>query len=94
MAGKKSKMTLYAFITKRAKALLKEAAAWKDSSANTPNESELLQIGVKRLHFAESLVCALEVYNCGSIGGFDKGQPADQRIKQRIAWLEKKAEAE
>lgn len=40
---------------------------------------------------AEALIELLEVYNCGSIGGFDKGQDSDQdSVLERFAWLKKK----
>lgn len=38
----------------------------------------------------EILVETLEDYHCGSVGGFDKGQPSGQTLEQRVEWLKKK----
>jgi hypothetical protein len=43
---------------------------------------------------AEGLIELLEVVNCGSIGGFDKGQPDARVVKdstrERFNWLKRK----
>lgn len=38
---------------------------------------------------AIALVELLEVHNCGSIGGFDRGQPPSSSLDARIKWLKK-----
>lgn len=38
----------------------------------------------------EALVETLESYSCSSVGGYDKGQPKNQTLEQRVEWLRKK----
>jgi hypothetical protein len=37
-----------------------------------------------------ALVELLEIYDCGSIGGFGEGQPRNQTLPQRSDWLLRK----
>jgi hypothetical protein len=39
---------------------------------------------------AIGLIELLEVHNCGSIGGFDKGQPSPYSLEERWDWLVRK----
>jgi len=39
---------------------------------------------------AECLIELLEAHDCGSVGGFDKGQPESQSLFERWVWLYKK----
>ena len=45
---------------------------------------------VKYHHKAEALIEVLETKDCGSVGGFDKGQPRPRTLFDRWDWLYRK----
>ena len=53
----------------------------------TPGDSENV---TKYLHKAEALIEFLEIRDCGSFGGFDKGQPYPRNLFSRWDWLYRK----
>lgn len=61
------------------------AAQWKDR-INT----DCAGFYVRGLHKAEALIELLEIADCGSVGGFDKGQPRPRNLLDRYEWLRNK----
>lgn len=79
MRGKEK--DLYKFILKEIDERLKTANQWED----------IVHSGYRFANYVEArgLIEVLETYNCGSVGGFDKGQK-DRSLKGRIKWLKDK----
>ena len=50
------------------------------------HDDQLLRAAEYRIA-AKTLIELLEVYNCGSVGGYDKDQPPYQTIQDRYNWL-------
>ena len=48
---------------------------------------EYHNIAVTHLAHADGLIAAVETSDCGSIGGYDKGQPRCRSILDRFEWI-------
>lgn len=76
---------LYSVVLDRATENYEQAFAW-----NKPeNGSGYHAISLNRLIHAEAQIEVLEIFNCGQVGGYDRGQEAAGRrsLKDRLAWL-------
>lgn len=51
---------------------------------------ECIALSSKYFYKAEALIELLEIEDCGSIGGFDKGQPETNNLFDRWDWLYRK----
>lgn len=76
---------LYALAVKNARENFEQAHEWSKPEAGADYHA----VSLKRLYACEALVELLEEFNCGSVGGFDKGQ-VHQSLKSRIAWVAKR----
>jgi hypothetical protein len=75
---------LYTLILNQASENYEQAIAWSKPEAGLDYHSTSL----RRLAHAEALIEALEVFNCGQAGGFDRGQEAkDRSLRRRLGWL-------
>lgn len=45
---------------------------------------------LKYAHRAEALIEAVEVFDCGSVGGFDGGHRGTPSLEERLQWLKEK----
>lgn len=50
-------------------------------------EAVYIETVTSNLHKAEALIETIEVFDCGSIGGFGVNQPIDQTLFERWVWL-------
>jgi hypothetical protein len=82
--GKRAELNLYHLILELANENYKQAFAWSKPAAGSGYYSTSLN----RLTHAEAQIEVLEIFNCGQVGGFDRGQEAKHRtLKGRLAWL-------
>lgn len=73
----------YSFVAKQIKDELQQVEQWKELGYDTINSAG------EHYKKLEALVELLEVYNCGYVGGYDKGQDRSKRwsLKDRAKFV-------
>lgn len=66
------------------------ASCLEQVSLDNPKTAYAFERACNYAKKAEILIEVLEVHNCGSVGGYDKGQPFSYDLLGRYEWLVKK----
>ena len=89
MARKKEPQPSRKVILKDIQDNLEQAKQW----GNHPYDLDWVAQSAEFLARAEGLIELLEVHDCGSSGGYDRGQPPARNLMDRYNWLREKYQA-
>jgi len=83
---RKAQKTLLPLLLTEIKSAIQQVEQWHEA----PFADGFADNTAGYFHQLEALVELLEIYDCGSTGGFGKDQPDNLNLKERADWLLKK----
>lgn len=81
---------LIALLLNRIEQSLNAVYQWGSQIAEKRMKTSYVEAAFGYLHQAEALIELLEVFDCGSVGGFDEGQQGLYSLEERFDFLRNK----